>query len=94
MAGLSIRDLRGESANIIKYPVLVLGVGAERGIQDVVELGPPRGGPVDRIIGVGPIEAASCRERFILIVLRQISGVLGFAGVMDAHNFLYEIRLG
>ena len=77
-------DLRGERADIIKYPVLiVLGVGAQRGIQDVIEFRPACGGAIDRIIGEGAIEARSSRESLVLD-LRVIPGMLRFT-VIDAH---------
>ena len=86
MADLKVFDLRGERADIIKYPVLllILRVGAHRRVQDVVELRPARGGAIDRVVGVGAIEAASCREGFILDRI-HVSGVAVFA-VVDAHS--------
>ena len=87
MADLTVFDLRGERADIIKYPVLllILRVGAESRVQDVIELWPARGGAIDRVVGVGAIEATSSREGFILDHMHVSGVVLGFA-VVDAHN--------
>ena len=67
MADFTVFDLRGERADIIKYPVLllILRVGAESRVQNVVKLWPARGGAIDRVVDEGAIKATSCREGFI-----------------------------
>ena len=85
MADRTAFDLRCEGADIIKYPVLmlVLRVGAHCRVQNVVELWPARGRAINRVVGVGAVEATSRRKGFILDI--HVSIVLRIA-IIDAHN--------